>query len=92
LNDLLLTIFEGRKLQALEDPSLIALKQEDNLQFHNSVLLFHSAKLNKLSELIENANGFKEVYKDNPGDLIFSHQSDLCLRQYKRQVYFSTNL
>ena len=54
------------------------------------MLLFHSAKLNKLSELIENPNGFKDVYKDSPGDLVFSHQSDLCLRQYKRyKTYYS---
>jgi len=77
-------ILPGKKLKHLEDPTLLALKQENSLQFYNWVLLFHAAKIDKLSELIENPNGFKEIYKHRPGNLIFSHQTELCLRQYKR--------
>lgn len=58
------------------------MKHETFLQFHNQVLLFHSAKLNTLSELIQSSDGFKNVYKETPCDLIFSHKTDLCLKQY----------
>jgi len=75
---------KGKKLRHLEDPTLLALKQENSLQFYNWVLLFHAAKIDKLSELIENPNGFKEIYKHRPGNLIFSHNTELCVRRYKR--------
>ncbi len=75
---------KGKKLRHLEDPTLLALKQENSLQFYNWVLLFHAAKIDKLTELIENPNGFKEIYKHRPGNLIFSHNTELCVRQYRR--------
>jgi hypothetical protein len=52
--------------------------------FDDKVLLFHAAKLNVLSQLVENPLGFKDVYKERPGDLIFSHKTHICHRTYKR--------
>jgi hypothetical protein len=66
------------------DSSILGLKQSNSIQFYNRVLLFHCAKLDVLSELVENPNGFKDVYKEKPGDLVFSEKTHLCQRQYKR--------
>ena len=71
-------------LRTFGDSSILALKQGNSIQFYNRVLLFHCAKLDVLSELVENPNGFKEVFKEKPGDLMFSEKTHLCYRQYKR--------
>lgn len=82
--DIPFLICKGKVLKDYKDSNLLALKREKSLQFYNKVLLFHSAKLKVLSNLIENPDGFKEVYKEKPGDLLFSDNMHLCHRQYKR--------
>ena len=54
------------------------------LIFHQKLLLFHSADIEYLSQLIQDPHGFKEVYKERPGDLVFSQNTKICMNKFKR--------
>jgi hypothetical protein len=54
--------------------------------FEDKILLFHAGKLNMLSQLVENTQGFNDVYKERPGDLIFSHRTHICNKAFKRYI------
>ena len=49
-------------------------------------MLVHSAKPRTLSEIIENPDGFSDVYKNKPGHLLFSTKNNICLKQYNRYL------
>ena len=55
-----------------------------SISFKQRVILFHAATLSDMGQLVERGGGFKEIYKERPGELIFSAKSRLALRKYKK--------
>jgi len=70
-------------LRELQKSNSLGVRNEQAIQFYDKILLFHSAKPKTLSKLIENKNGFQEIYKHKPGHLLFTQKNNLCLKQYQ---------
>lgn len=79
---------KGRMLRELQKNNSLAVRNDRTIQFYDKVVLFHSAKPKDLSELIEHPNGFKDVYKNKPGHLLFSQKGHICLKQYQRYMRY----
>eukprot|EP01017_Pseudomicrothorax_dubius_P005429 TRINITY_DN11368_c0_g1_i3.p1 TRINITY_DN11368_c0_g1~~TRINITY_DN11368_c0_g1_i3.p1 ORF type:complete len:766 (-),score=90.21 TRINITY_DN11368_c0_g1_i3:118-2415(-) len=77
----------GRKSPIKGRPFIVAtLSSNTSLSFQERVLLYHAASFETLSSIIESPTAFKDVYKERPGDLIFSHKSKICQRRYKKSL------
>ena len=74
-------------LRELQKNNSLAVRNDRTIQFYDKVVMFHSTKPKDLSELIENQNGFKDVYKNRPGHLLFSQKGHICMKQYQRYFF-----